>query len=745
MRRLANLIFKYYRVILLSSIIVLCLSIYALTKLQISSKMDDMLPNNSPALKASHEFEQFFSSEDNAIIVVKGKSEDCINFLEELELLITKEKITNNIIYKTDISVLNQNQILYLDKDFFLSIDNAISSDQINTIQDLLSELENSETNSIEYLTNDKENVFMMVLKPKIDKINYVESRQHFYDTTVNILNKTLEKDAYSRLDAGLTGGAFIQDIEADMVAFNGFGSTFIITLLLIIIIVVFFLKRFFLSLVMVYPLLLGATCAGAIAYLIYGSLNIFSISFALLLIGLGIDFAIHLLNRYNEERGKNNDLINSMETSIKATGISIIFGTITTAAAFFAFIFADFKAFTQMGSISAIGIIILSFIMLLLVPSFILLLDSKKEVKYSIRSERKTLKKTGDFIEKHPLIPLVIILLLIPLLFNHVINMRIIGNMEKIYPHNMESKKWEKVVKEEFSYNPNVLTFIVDDELELVEVITDLSNRQDVKYIDSAYSYLPQDQEYKIAVVKKLTAYLESYGINNPKLQSVEKLTVFDLPEEIKANYIGKDNKLLVELVPNVNIYDIDSYDKLSTAIEDLTGNIPVGMPTIMNEVIKTVEADILRVALISLAIVTVFIAVLFKSIKTTIITIIPVIVTLYLTIGILPLLKLNINIFSVAAFPLIIGIGIDSSIHLMHRLKSDYELGFGYIYMTTGKAIILTSFTTLIGFGSLTFINHPGMSNLGATVAVGIFICIIVTLTLLPVLCKLFVNKLK
>ena len=51
------------------------------------------------------------------------------------------------------------------------------------------------------------------------------------------------------------------------------------------------------------YPLVLGAIMVAASAFVIYGSLNMFSVSFALLLLGFGIDFAVHLIARYQEER----------------------------------------------------------------------------------------------------------------------------------------------------------------------------------------------------------------------------------------------------------------------------------------------------------------------------------------------------------------------------------------------------------------------------------------------------------
>jgi predicted RND superfamily exporter protein len=91
----------------------------------------------------------------------------------------------------------------------------------------------------------------------------------------------------------------------------------------------------------------------------------------------------------------------------------------------------------------------------------------------------------------------------------------------------------------------------------------------------------------------------------------------------------------------------------------------------------------------------------------------------------------------------PLIIGIGIDSSIHLLHRLRGEKSKSVREAVTHTGKAILLTTLTTLLGFGSLAFINHPGMANLGVTVALGMTISLITTLVFIPAAYVLTMSK--
>ena len=80
---------------------------------------------------------------------------------------------------------------------------------------------------------------------------------------------------------------------------------------------------------------------------------------------GLGIDFAVHIIVRYSEERNSGEAKDKSLLTAMLHTGDSILAGAITTSIAFISFVFAQFGAFKQMGIISGMGVIILCIIML--------------------------------------------------------------------------------------------------------------------------------------------------------------------------------------------------------------------------------------------------------------------------------------------------------------------------------------------------------------------------------------------
>ena len=92
------------------------------------------------------------------------------------------------------------------------------------------------------------------------------------------------------------------------------------------------------------------------------------------------------------------------------------------------------------------------------------------------------------------------------------------------------------------------------------------------------------------------------------------------------------------------------------------------------------------------------------------------------------------QLNLINVLIFPAIVGIGIDNAIHVIHRFRESGRVR--EIITETGRALVLTSLTTMIGFGSLMVSRYKGLGSLGFVAAVGMFFCLYSSLVTLPAL---------
>ncbi|MBT3223784.1 MAG: MMPL family transporter, partial [Proteobacteria bacterium] len=113
-----------------------------------------------------------------------------------------------------------------------------------------------------------------------------------------------------------------------------------------------------------------------------------------------------------------------------------------------------------------------------------------------------------------------------------------------------------------------------------------------------------------------------------------------------------------------------------------------------------------------------------------------VPLIIGTIWTVGCMTLLEIDINIANVIAIPLILGIGIDNGVHVIHRYRLEGEGQIETVLNTVGRSIMLTSLTTIAAFGTFAFGLYRGLSTMGVILGLGIAICFILSTILLPAL---------
>jgi len=104
-----------------------------------------------------------------------------------------------------------------------------------------------------------------------------------------------------------------------------------------------------------------------------------------------------------------------------------------------------------------------------------------------------------------------------------------------------------------------------------------------------------------------------------------------------------------------------------------------------------------------------------------------VPLIFGIIMMVGIMGIFNIQITLLNIMAIPLIIGIGIDDGVHLLHRYKIEGNGAITSVFRSTGKAIIITSLTTMISFGSLVFATYRGYGSLGTALFIGVGACLL------------------
>ena len=112
---------------------------------------------------------------------------------------------------------------------------------------------------------------------------------------------------------------------------------------------------------------------------------------------------------------------------------------------------------------------------------------------------------------------------------------------------------------------------------------------------------------------------------------------------------------------------------------------------------------------------------------------------------VGLMSILGEKFTLVNVMGIPMIIGIGIDDGVHLLHRYRIEGWDKARIVFKSTGRAVLLTSLTTMAGFGSLLIAQYRGFISLSVLLILGVIACFITSVIFLPALVSLIIDRKK
>jgi len=216
------------------------------------------------------------------------------------------------------------------------------------------------------------------------------------------------------------------------------------------------------------------------------------------------------------------------------------------------------------------------------------------------------------------------------------------------------------------------------------------------------------------------------------PPERLAEELTLTPLAELIKEYLVQTENgyKLRQEIrfdPTKITPLQLEEAIKRIAPLAQCTGP-----ELIVKQLQGMVKRDFTLLAPLALSLVILLLFLHFKRPLWVVMAISPLLAGVAYMLGASSLLGVELNPANAVAIPLILGIGIDDGIHIVHRYKEERQIWGAVRY--TGRAIIMTSLTTMVGFGSLCTSHFPAISSLGKLATLGIGACLLTSLLLLP-----------
>ncbi len=223
------------------------------------------------------------------------------------------------------------------------------------------------------------------------------------------------------------------------------------------------------------------------------------------------------------------------------------------------------------------------------------------------------------------------------------------------------------------------------------------------------------------------------------------EPITLETLPADITERYRSLDGEsFLVTAYPNGDVWNQDFQEILFADVASVsprvTGTPPLFVATIERGAEEGKAATAYSLIAIAMLLMIDFWGFrkgkLREGLLSSVLALIPLAVGAVWTVGAMTLLDIDLNMVNVIAIPLILGIGIDNGVHVIHRYRIEGVGNIGVVLSTVGRAILLTSITTIAAFGTFAFGLYRGMVSMGIVLGLGIAICFFMSAYLLPAL---------
>jgi len=198
-------------------------------------------------------------------------------------------------------------------------------------------------------------------------------------------------------------------------------------------------------------------------------------------------------------------------------------------------------------------------------------------------------------------------------------------------------------------------------------------------------------------------------------------------LPKALRARLISPSGHYLLSLFPRENIWDEGPMKHFVSTVRAIDPRA-TGVPITHYSSIQDMRQGFVTAALLAALGVLVIVFLDFRRLGPTLAAILPVSLAFVWLTSLMGWAGVDFNLANFFGVPILIGIGVDGGIHLVHRYRENG--GFG----ATRRAILLTNLTTLIGFGCLLLASHRGLRSLGLIMALGCAACLVATLLVLP-----------
>jgi len=637
----------------------------------------------------------------------------------------------------------------------------------------------------------------------------------------------------FPNVKAGLTG-LIATERDENVYAARSLSYSTLIALVVILILLMISFRMWVAPIFAVLNLIVGLIWAVGITYIVVGHLNLMTVMMSVILLGLGVDFSIHLISGFTERRSAGDSIAAAMEKTFVKSGKGIVTGAVTTAFAFMALVISHSRGMKEMGLVIGTGLLAVLLTTMLLLPAMLVFRERRVDRKHEKKAKKfvqrdisfRFLGRTGEWLSKRYIFTIIASLVISALLIWSALKIKFDHNYWNMEPKGLTSIALIDTVLEKFDLSMDyalILTDDVEESRELSKQFRDLGSVARTNDI-SLYLPSPEQQQKRIPHLNDIRKRMQSsltqdrilpsefpvfhqeierlemnimemqdmafIGgqdkvdnkckeiVGNPdrpdsqnmiqdllqimnaneknvseglsefqqkfapyfkesviRMGSIDPIRRNELPVTILDSYSNKTrDQFLITVYPAANLWA--DAKLLNRFVDDLerVSDKATGVPPVFRALLQIIGRDGRNAALLTLAVVFLLLCLDFFKPRQALMAMVPLALGIFWMVGSMYLLGMKLTIMNIMCLPIIIGIGIDDGVHIIHRWRYEGDSKIRTVFSSTGKAIFLTSLTTMLAFGSMVFSVFRGFVSFGGAMFLGVGACFLTTVIILP-----------
>ncbi len=443
------------------------------------------------------------------------------------------------------------------------------------------------------------------------------------------------------------------------------------------------------LAVIMLLPVSVGIAWGLAAYSFFRPELTLFAAAVPTLLIGIGVDHCIHMIQACRYSISKEGL---TREAAVLSAWwrllLPITVASFTTIATFCALALAKLQGFSDLGLSGALVSTGVYIACISLLP--IILLECPEHWLSGRALFAAPLRRFAHWIHVHAVAIAVVAVAVTGIAAYGAANLQILSDIRSLEGSDLQARVLQTRIAREYGLSASPLLVRFDDDFDAIEFMADDERPKSIA---------------SLVDVPDVDGLVQVHPVDNPFIRGNYEAVTWDIENQIKRLGLGK--------------WQLSGAPAMNARIDEL------------------LYADIRFVLPLAAGLILLVLAIGTRSVGLPFVVLLPLVLSLIWVAGAMSFGGVAASIVTAAIIPMVLGIGVDGGVHLQASWRR-HGGDMGAVFAETGLAVVVTTATSIAAFGAFIVAKSPSLIQFGAQAAGALFGCLVVTLWILPIILR-------